>query len=123
MEKELDGLNEFIEEVKDTTSNDNISDVDKEENKDLKGDNIAWRILEQEDKKTDISLKKIYAKFIMAVLGIWEIFVIWFSYTQICCPYSHKVSEAVFIALLTTATANILVLPTIVLNYLFPKSK
>lgn len=123
MEKEVDDISEFKEVAIETISNNNIYAVNQEENKDLYGDDKAWKILEQEDKKTDIYLKKMYARFIMAVLGIWEIFVIYFSYTQICIFNSHKVSDVIFVTLLTTATANILVLPTIVLNYLFPKSK
>ncbi|OAV68357.1 hypothetical protein Barb6XT_01027 [Bacteroidales bacterium Barb6XT] len=39
------------------------------------------------------------------------------------CPNAHKVSDTVFIALLTSATANILFLPAIVLKYLFPNPK
>ncbi|KAA6319247.1 hypothetical protein EZS27_030836 [termite gut metagenome] len=75
------------------------------------------------DKKGDIDLKKMYGINIIRVLIGWELFVICFSLIQICCPYSYKISDTVFIALLTSATANILILPKIVLNYLFSKEK
>lgn len=79
--------------------------------------------LDAKDKDTDISLKKIYGWSIIGVLGVWELFVIGFCFIQVCCPNAKEISDAVFITLLTSATANILILPTIVLNYLFPKEK
>ncbi|KAA6310715.1 hypothetical protein EZS27_038030 [termite gut metagenome] len=79
--------------------------------------------IDKNKQRTDILLKITYGIGIIIVLGVWEYFVIRFSLIQICCPNSYKVSDAVFITLLTSATANILILPQIVLNYLFPKEK
>ena len=74
------------------------------------------------DKAADIKLKKIYGIGILIVLGIWEVFVIVYSIIQIFYCYKVRhVSDTVMIALWTSATANILALPAIILNYLFPK--
>lgn len=123
--EEIDDISEFIKDINSFSPIDNIYNVDKEENRDLKGDNKAWKKLEREDKKTDIYLKWLYGLFIVLVLGFWEWFVISFSFKQLnpCNKCVHKISDPVFIALLTTATANILALPTIVLKYLFPHSR
>lgn len=79
--------------------------------------------LSNKDKSADISLKKVYGWGILGILIVWELFVIFFSWKQLnpCDKCVHKVSDSVFIALLTTATANILALPAIILKYLFPK--
>ena len=80
-----------------------------------------YQFLKCKDLDGDIKLKKLYGIFILAVLGLWEIFVIFYMVFQIfICP-QERLSDTSLIALLTSATANILVLPTIVLNYLFPK--
>ena len=78
--------------------------------------------LHKKDKNVDIGLKITYGVIIGLVLIGWEIFVIYFSFTIIMCT-EYKMSDGVFITLLTTTTAHILVLPSIVLNYLFPKNK
>ncbi|MDR3132666.1 MAG: hypothetical protein LBU42_01410 [Prevotellaceae bacterium] len=75
---------------------------------------------ELEDKDADISLKKTYGWTIIAVLGLWELFVIVIIAIHLGSK-AAKLSDTVLITLLTSATANILALPTIVLNYLFPK--
>ncbi|MDR0581831.1 MAG: hypothetical protein LBG31_02590 [Prevotellaceae bacterium] len=75
---------------------------------------------ELEDKDADISLKKTYGWTIIAVLGLWEIFVIVIIAIHLGSE-AAKLSDTVLVTLLTSATANILALPTIVLNYLFPK--
>jgi Fe2+ transport system protein B len=75
---------------------------------------------EMEDKEADISLKKTYGWAIIAVLGLWELFVIVIIAIHLGSK-AVKLSDTVLITLLTSATANILALPTIVLNYLFPK--
>lgn len=48
-----------------------------------------------------------------------------FSVKQLnpCDKCVYKISDPVFITLLTTATTNILALPTIILRYLFPRKK
>lgn len=76
--------------------------------------------LSQQDKKADINLKVIYGISVIGILVVWEIFVILFTTSQLNSKWD-KISDSVLIALLTSATANILVLPTIVLKYLFPK--
>ena len=77
----------------------------------------------RKEKWADIILKCVYGIGILVVLGIWMNFVIKFSWKQLNPNVSeiHRVSDTVFVALLTSATANILALPTIILKYLFPK--
>ena len=97
MEKINDDISEFINDFSAFTPIDSIYKVDKEENKDLKEDNKAWKKLEQEDKKTDIRLKWLYGVFIVLVLGFWEWFVIRFSFKQLnpCDKCVHKISDPV----------------------------
>ena len=89
-----------------------------------KNETVAKK-LENQNKSADISLKWLYGIFIILVLGAWEFFVIYFSLKQLnpCDLCVRKVSDTVFVALLTSATANILALPAIILNYLFPKKR
>jgi ABC-type microcin C transport system permease subunit YejB len=75
---------------------------------------------EMEDRDADISLKKTCGWTITTVLGLWELFVIVIVSIHLGSK-AVKLSDTVLITLLTSATANILALPTIVLNYLFPK--
>lgn len=74
------------------------------------------------DRLSDIDLKRIYGWTILGVLVLWVIFVIF-----VCITYmfqkSPNLSDNVLITLLTTTTVNILILPTIVLKYLFPHNK
>lgn len=78
--------------------------------------------LEHKDKRTDIWLKRGYGLAILIVLGFWEWFVIMVVFSQLSQPeaHVHYLSDTVLVALLTSATANILALPTIILKYLFP---
>lgn len=78
--------------------------------------------LEKKNKKADINLKWIYGVGILLVLIGWVLFVVLFSWRQLepCIFKVHHVSDTVFVALLTSATANILALPAIILKYLFP---
>lgn len=112
----------FVEELKETNSNDNITASTYAAKLLESNEEIAKR-LSNKDKNTDICLKWVYGVSIILVLAGWEIFVIYFSIKQLnpFDKYVHKVSDTVFIALLTTATANILALPAIILKYLFPK--
>ncbi len=79
--------------------------------------------LENKDRSADIHLKKLYGWGILFVLSCWIIFVICFSWQQLnpCACEVRPMSDAVIIALWTSATANILALPAIILKYLFPK--
>lgn len=93
-----------------------LNDIDSESKR--KQEKIARR-----EKATDINLKWIYGLVILGVLLWWEYFVISYSW-ELLNPDATKVrqmSDAVIIALWTSATANIVALPTIILNHLFPK--
>lgn len=118
-----------------TPSQDFISEVESEQRdedcriptelsaKKLSDDEALAKELERLEKKTDIKLKRIYGIVILCILGLWEIFVIVFSCVQLnpnCCAIRHM-TDTVIIALWTSATANIVALPTIILRYLFPK--
>lgn len=72
------------------------------------------------DKKGDISLKKIYGISILIILILWVTFVVVFMMLQVCSDLAKTVSDTIIITLLTSATANILILPMVVLKYLFP---
>lgn len=78
--------------------------------------------LERLEKKTDITLKKTYGFVILGILFLWEVFVISASCVQLN-PNVYHFSDGVLIALWTSATANILALPTIILKYLFAKDR
>lgn len=112
----------FVEELKETNSNDNTS-ASTYAAKLLESNEEIAKKLSNRDKNTDICLKWVYGVSIILVLAVWEIFVIYFSIKQLnpCNKCVQRVSDTVFVALLTTATANILALPAIILKYLFPK--
>lgn len=78
--------------------------------------------LERLEKKTDITLKKTYGFVILGILFLWEAFVITISCLQLKPELLHF-SDGVLIALWTSATANILALPTIILKYLFARDR
>lgn len=80
------------------------------------------RSLAKRNKNADIWLKWIYGIAILCVLAFWEFFVIFLMWKQSNAKdfWVHHFSDAVLIALLTSATANILALPAIILRYLFP---
>lgn len=119
-EKEMKNPAEnFVEEIK----NSNTIQSPTFAAKLLESNEEISRQLSNKDKNTDICLKWVYGVSIILVLAAWETFVIYYSIKQLnpCDKCVHKISDTVFIALLTTATANILALPAIILNYLFPK--
>lgn len=109
----------FVEEVED----DSTMQTSTYAAKLLESNEEIAKKLFNKDKNTDICLKWVYGVSIIIVLSAWEVFVIYYSIQQLnpCNKCVHKISDAVFIALLTTATANILALPAIILKYLFPK--
>lgn len=81
--------------------------------------------LSRRERSTDINLKWLYGIVILGILIWWEYFVIKYSWAMLN-PNGNEVrqmSDAVIIALWTSATANIVALPTIILQYLFPKRK
>lgn len=78
-------------------------------------------LLENTNKITDIELKEKYGKTILNILVGWVIFV-GFLLIMHCGPIYIPLSETILITLLTTTTANVIALPTIILNYLFPNN-
>lgn len=80
------------------------------------------RDLEKQNKRADIKLKWLYGSAILIVLGFWEWFVIKVVLSQLNPNHEeiHYLSDTALVALLTSATANILTLPAIILKYLFP---
>lgn len=92
------------------------------EDKILNNDEKTFDEIKKRDKEADIKLKEIYGLGILIVLGLWELFVMMVVCIQLN-PGNLEVnpySDTVLIALLTSATANILALPAIILRYLFP---
>lgn len=75
MEKINDDISEFINDFSAFTPIDSIYKVDKEENKDLKEDNKAWKKLEQEDKKNRYSFK----------MALWSIYCTCFRFLGMVC--------------------------------------
>lgn len=90
----------------------------------VSNEDIAKR-LSARDKSADIWLKWVYGIATLLILIGWEWFVIRFSMKQLepCIFKVHYASDGVMIALWTSATANIVALPAIILNYLFPRHK
>ena len=115
---------DFIQKIEDAnTPEDHSSEYNKlDELARLRKDRQEFGNLDNKDKDQDIKLKKIYGISILCGLGIWVLFVITYMFMHFYCPL-NRLSDNVIITLLTTTTANILVLPTIVIRYLFPKKK
>ena len=120
-------------ERSDTPTSDFLNEVHSEDNSPTLENTIGAKILKSDeekakshlsnkDKSADISLKKLYGCGILFILVVWEVFVIIFSMKQLnpCDKCVYKVSDTVFVALLSSM-GNILALPAIILNYLFPK--
>lgn len=74
------------------------------------------------EKETDIDLKKAYGKTILGILIAWLSFVGLLLMGKYG-PSGYKLSDGVLITLITTTTLDILILPKIVLQYLFPQNK
>lgn len=120
-------LDDFLRENAERVSNDGIdAPISKEASemldKDYQTSIKLAELLQIKDKLADISLKKIYGYFILGILGLWVIVVAFICITYIFQD-KPNMSDGVLITLLTTTTANILVLPTIVVKYLFPNKK
>ena len=111
----------FIEEIRNAVPN--PEDERKVAAKILAANEEVANKLKKKNQIADICLKYIYGLGILIVLGFWIGFVIKISWKQINPDPNevHYISDTVFIALLTSATANILALPAIILKYLFPK--
>lgn len=126
IENKKDSLSEFMSDFSEGETDD--SPISEEEKREIGASSLEESeklaaILKNRDKDADIWLKKLYGYGILIVLGLWELFVMKVICVQLnpgdleVKPYS----DPVLIALLTSATANILALPMIILNYLFPK--
>ena len=125
MEMNKHSIDNFVNEVTGSTSLGISEECNIHSAKFLsKNEQVAIQ-LENKNKNTDIYLKIAYGIGIIIILIIWESFVIFFSVKQLnpCDKCVYKISDPVFITLLTTATTNILALPTIILRYLFPRKK
>lgn len=123
IEREDNVINDFLNEINRPLITNHCIDYSTSAKMLSINDEIS-KDLENKDKSTDICLKRIYGYSILLILFIWEVFVITFSYKQLnpCSFQIRYASDEVIIVLLTTASANILFLPGIVLKYLFPNS-
>ena len=79
--------------------------------------------LQNVDLEQDIRLRRYSAYGIYFVMLLWLFFLMVIISIEGCTSTSFELSDKVLIALVVSLTGNILLLPTIVLNYLFPKSK
>lgn len=110
-------LDNFINSVI-THPNAKLDEEQKESAEILFKDSRVEKAIAVYDKFSDIKLKKMYGIWILIILCFWILFVIVFCFFQL---YVEKpVSDPVFITLITTSMANIIGLPLIILNYLFP---
>jgi len=115
----------FISEVSNAAESGSCQISAEAANQRLVSDEQMANDLIRKEKKADINLKLIYGIVILLVLIGWEVFVVAYS-CKMLNPDGTQVrqmSDAVIIALWTSATANIVALPTIILNYLFPKHR
>lgn len=114
----------FVAEAENTNLNTNQSSerIEEQASRTLEISAQMAKELENKDRSADIHLKKLYGWGILLVLAGWIGFVIYFSIQQLnpCGCEVRSMSDAVIIALWTSATANILALPAIILKYLFP---
>ena len=113
----------FVAEAENTTVSQSPERIEEQASRALEISAQMAKELENKDRSADIHLKKLYGWGILIVLGGWIGFVIYFSIQQLnpCACKVRPMSDAVIIALWTSATANILALPAIILKYLFPK--
>lgn len=122
---EVSPAQSFVNEAESTPINTSSERLEEQQSRALEISAQMAKDLENKDKSADIHLKKLYGWGILAVLGAWVIFVIYYSIQQLnphCCEVRHM-SDTIIIALWTSATANILALPAIILKYLFPQKK
>lgn len=113
----------FVTEAENTNVSQSPERIEEQASRALEISAQMAKELENQDRSADIHLKKLYGWGILLVLGCWIVFVIYFSIQQLnpCKCEVRPMSDAVIIALWTSATANILALPAIILKYLFPK--
>ncbi len=113
----------FVAEAENTDVSSSQERIEEQGSRALEISAQMAKELENKDRSADIHLKKLYGWGILIVLAVWIGFVIYFSWQQLnpCVCEVRPMSDAVIIALWTSATANILALPAIILKYLFPK--
>lgn len=114
-------LDDFLAQL-DSAFKKNISTSTADLNEQIQQSELESKRLKNKDKKTDIDLKKIYGESILGILIAWLFFVGIILIGQFGFG-AYKFSDTVIITLITTTTANVIALPTIVLNYLFPNPK
>lgn len=123
-------MNKLDEFIKDNVGDISIVEIEdmpidsavKVLDKDFKIYQALEKAINAKNKLADINLKKVYGYCILGILGFWILLVAFICITYIFQDFPN-ISDAVLITILTTTTANILVLPTIVLKYLFPNKK
>ena len=122
MEKrtENESLQDFLSEA--NKIGETFTYFPQKEAHDLSEDAKHMRELINRDKETDIELKKTYGTSILGILIAWLSFVGLIILGQVG-PVYHKLSDEILITLITTSTANIILLPTIILKYLFPQNR
>jgi hypothetical protein len=76
--------------------------------------------LANKEKETDIALKEKYGNTILGILIAWLSFVGLLLLAKYG-PNGSKLSDGILITLITTTTLDILILPKIVLQHLFPQ--
>lgn len=113
----------FVSEAENTNVNPSPERIEEQASRALEISAQMAKELENKDRSADIHLKKLYGWGILIVLAGWICFVVYFSIQQLdpCTCKVRPMSDAVINALWTSATANILALPAIILKYLFPK--
>lgn len=112
----------FVDEAENTPTSNTPERFEEQQSRALEISAQMAKDLENKDKSADIHLKKLYGWGILFVLVGWVLFVIYYSIQQLnpCSCKVRPMSDTVMIALWTSATANILALPAIILKYLFP---
>lgn len=113
-------LDEFIQDIT-RHPNANEGEEQKESAEILSKDARIDKWVNVYDKLGDIKLKRLYGIWILILLSVWILYIVVFSFFQLYVM--SPISDAVFITLITTTTANIIGLSIIILKYLFSKNK
>lgn len=113
-------IDEFLQDIK-QHPNANQGEEQRESAEILSKDAQIDKWVDVCDRLGDIKLKRWYGVWILVLLSLWILYMMIFSFFQLYV--ASPISDAVFITLITTTTANIIGLPIIILKYLFPKGK
>ena len=108
-----------------TNKNHNHGEIQAEDAADLSKSDVELEnlFLQNIDFEQDITLRRYSAYGIYIVMLLWLIFLMVIISIEGCTSTPFELSDKVLIALIVSLTGNILLLPTIVLKYLFPRSK